>query len=1527
MTTVNSALGVRIATGDAAKNLLDLRNGLEGAAQGVARLGREIQNHSGNIQRVLNDLSKYSFSGLARSFSTEADKTYKAAKPFRQRMEAMFAATGTSAGAAMGAGLGEGLRNAATPAAAAARETVRRLEKEMDASRSTARRTGKAVVQGMVDDTARVSTHTKNLIKYYDQMSSKSRATASHMRSVMEANTTLVAQQAGAHQDLLGMYRKMSAALNTVEAAEQAFRSSTSARVTSAVRALTAENAELAKMRVHYGALQREGTRAFVKTFETKAARPAQVRSQVGALTVMPARDAGLAAHYGELQRISLAVEGVRRAEKAWLDATPARVTSAVRALTAENAELAKMRVHYSALQAAKGTEALPNAFRKAGGAADQSRGAIQRWADQTKIAHDAARGAAAGVGYLWMTWGNIGAMAAGFTAVRGMTAALKEMTAIEKELTFAAEAGGGTVEGLNARIMGMFGNGNRMAHTAGQLAEALKNLTLAGFSTDEAFQMLGHTYKFAAAGELDLAEAAQGVQQTMNSFRLPMSETGRVTDVLAKAAAASAVTIDDMIQAMKTGSVVGAQYNVTIEDFAKSAALLGKVGIIGQAAGTAIKNFYTEVSSPKSIKAQEAMSRFGLTFYKTGEDGIRTLKPLSGIIDELRDKFRGLSETNQEIFLKNLNDIFNERGIKEAAQLIKMSEAEYAKLNETLGESAGFVDRLYGALSKTTQGIFTDLKAQGFAALVDALKAADPAVKALGESLRTLVTSAGFKEFLTDAATLLANLTQLMVEHGRAVLGVLAAYKGFQLTRGLLIPLIAGVASLAATISNLARVMKIAAAGKLALLAGARGLTGAVGALAAGKGALLLTLGGVARALPVIGGLLTAGTILWSLWGDSAERASIKARKTVENGIKSARDLHAELERNRKAGELGANGHDILRVTEKIRELRQAFKDLDKVYGKGNRSSDRVKQEQEILTAIKNLGADYGRLKADSEAAASAAATSAAPVTPTFPTDPDPGALKEEKALAKERLENQVNLAKTASQLLLDDLKHQYDMRLLTEVEYNDASYSAKNEALLREYTLYAEHYEKMKKLGKASEAKDALTKVDSAAAAIGKNNQESAQASDLIRKREQDAVYGQEKGFRESQRRTDFDRSMRGVSEWERPFYAEQERLINEQNAKIEDAERQGKAYSAEAQAAMWANMRAHLEGLWSRANEITPERLQAMVAEFNDRKAAKAQELDAQVALGTLSQSEARQTLNRFIVDSAAGLRALAGTNLDALIDGLGLSAVEADKLRAAIASALAEADKAGKTTWLDGVKAGLDEYAASATDTFANVKDMTTKAFKGMGDALTEFVMTGKGDFKSLANSIIRDMIRIQIQQNSTKVLGGLAKFAVSAIGGMLGGGGGGATVGSMMSSQYSGFTSSEIIAHAGGSFAKGGSFEGASGLSAYTNSVVSRPTLFPFAKGIGLMGEKPGSPGEAIMPLTRMSGGDLGVKVAGAGGAGAGSVVVSVTFNDNRTQENTKQEGDKSAGPKLASMIKGAVHEVLITEMRPGGLLA
>ncbi|WP_159990806.1 phage tail tape measure protein [Pelistega ratti] len=85
------------------------------------------------------------------------------------------------------------------------------------------------------------------------------------------------------------------------------------------------------------------------------------------------------------------------------------------------------------------------------------------------------------------------------------------------------------------------------------------------------------------------------------------------------------------------------------------------------------------------------------------------------------------------------------------------------------------------------------------------------------------------------------------------------------------------------------------------------------------------------------------------------------------------------------------------------------------------------------------------------------------------------------------------------------------------------------------------------------------------------------------------------------------------------------------------------------------------------------------------------------------------------------------------------------------------------------WLLGIQEGLNNYATQSQNVYAQLSGAVQNWASQSTDALTDFVMTGKGSFKDLANSIIKDLVRIFIQQRITGL------FA-NALGGFLGGGG-------------------------------------------------------------------------------------------------------------------------------------------------------
>ena len=214
---------------------------------------------------------------------------------------------------------------------------------------------------------------------------------------------------------------------------------------------------------------------------------------------------------------------------------------------------------------------------------------------------------------------------------------------------------------------------------------------------------------------------------------------------------------------------------------------------------------------------------------------------------------------------------------------------------------------------------------------------------------------------------------------------------------------------------------------------------------------------------------------------------------------------------------------------------------------------------------------------------------------------------------------------------------------------------------------------------------------------------------------------------------------------------------------------------------------------------------------------------------------------------------------------------------------------------------GFKNGVESFLTSIGTMSENVSQLTQNAFQGLSDGIAELVTTGKMNFNDFANSIIKDMIRIATQQLILRPI-------LQGIGGLFGGGGG------LSGGGY--FDSITGLGKAGPNFglAKGGVIT-QNGIQAFARGgIVDKPMLFPFAKGIGLMGE---AGPEAIMPLRRGRDGNLGV----AGGGGTTNVVVNVDAG------GTSVQGDAPRGDQLGKALSAAVQAELIKQRRPGGLLA
>ena len=111
-----------------------------------------------------------------------------------------------------------------------------------------------------------------------------------------------------------------------------------------------------------------------------------------------------------------------------------------------------------------------------------------------------------------------------------------------------------------------------------------------------------------------------------------------------------------------------------------------------------------------------------------------------------------------------------------------------------------------------------------------------------------------------------------------------------------------------------------------------------------------------------------------------------------------------------------------------------------------------------------------------------------------------------------------------------------------------------------------------------------------------------------------------------------------------------------------------------------------------------------------------------------------------------------------------------------------------EDAKRSDWITGLKVGLNEFSDSATDVFTQFSNLAQQSMNSVSNALTELVISGKMDFKSLAKSILKNIVEI-----INKLL--IAKAIQSSMSWF----GGGASTGGLQQA----YTGGEILGYASG----------------------------------------------------------------------------------------------------------------------------
>ena len=261
--------------------------------------------------------------------------------------------------------------------------------------------------------------------------------------------------------------------------------------------------------------------------------------------------------------------------------------------------------------------------------------------------------------------------------------------------------ASGDELESLSDKAKEM---GASTKFTAGESADALSYMALAGWNTQSMLEGISPVLNLAAAANMDLAQASDIVTDYLTAFGLKASDTTHFVDVMAYAMAHSNTDVIQLGEAYKACASTATSLGYSIEETTAVLATMANAGVKGGEAGTALNAIFTRLAT-NTKKCGDELAAYGVNIY----DAQGNMQSLSSILTGIAGVWGDLTDQEQANLAKTIagTNQYSKlqtimAGCSEAAAEGGQSFSDYT---EALNNCAGSADKMAGTMLDNMNG------------------------------------------------------------------------------------------------------------------------------------------------------------------------------------------------------------------------------------------------------------------------------------------------------------------------------------------------------------------------------------------------------------------------------------------------------------------------------------------------------------------------------------------------------------------------------------------------------------------------------------------------------------------------------------------------------------------------------------------------------------------------------------------------------------------------------------------------------
>lgn len=375
--------------------------------------------------------------------------------------------------------------------------------------------------------------------------------------------------------------------------------------------------------------------------------------------------------------------------------------------------------------------------------------------------------------------------LAMGVALAAGVGMAIGKFAEFDQAMSNVGATGEDARANMDALRQAALDAGASTVFSATEAANAIEEMSKAGLSAKDILSGgLSGALDLAAAGGLEVADAAGIAATALKIFNLEGSDMSHVADLLAAGAGKAMGDVSDLSAALAQAGLVANSTGLSIEETTAGLAAFASQGLLGSDAGTSFKTMLGALT-PNSAKAADEMERLGVSAY----DSQGKFVGLAEFAGNLKDSLAGMTDEQRNASLEIMfgsdavraaNVLYSEgsEGIEEWTEKVDDSgyaaETAAARLDNLIGDWEAFTGALDTAMISMGEGANGPLRVfvQGLTGLVDAFNGLPDWAQSTTLAVGVLAAGIG----IAGGAALLAVPQIADFKNGLITLGVSAA-------------------------------------------------------------------------------------------------------------------------------------------------------------------------------------------------------------------------------------------------------------------------------------------------------------------------------------------------------------------------------------------------------------------------------------------------------------------------------------------------------------------------------------------------------------------------------------------------------------------------------------------------------------------------------------------------------------------------------------------------------------------------------